>query len=58
MLYDEKMVAPFPKGTFANMDAVLKDGEARTDLVRTAVEREIEHRRSSKKPKGAADKAK
>jgi hypothetical protein len=44
----EIMGAPFPKGTLARMDAVLRGKEDRTDLVREAVERELKRR--EKKP--------
>lgn len=43
-LYPETMLARFPKGTSARMDAVLRPKERRADLVRTAVERELNHR--------------
>jgi hypothetical protein len=51
--WHEVMGAPFPKGTFARMDAVLKTskdgkGEDRTDFVREAVEREIARRQKAK----------
>jgi metal-responsive CopG/Arc/MetJ family transcriptional regulator len=51
--WHEIMGAPFPKGTFARMDAVLKkDGkEDRTDLVREAVERELERREKAQQRK-------
>jgi hypothetical protein len=52
----EIMGAPFPKGTFARMDAVLRkneDGkEDRTDLVREAVEKELERREAQKRKPG------
>ncbi|MBN8978811.1 MAG: hypothetical protein J0I08_20275 [Rhizobiales bacterium] len=38
------MQARFPEGTFARIEAVLDDGEDRTDLVREAVERELTRR--------------
>jgi hypothetical protein len=43
------MQARFPKGTFARIAAVLKQFEDRTDLVREAVEREIQRREAEKK---------
>jgi hypothetical protein len=47
--WHEIMGAPFPKGTFARMDVVLKDKEDRTDLVRDAVERELKRREGTQK---------
>ena len=47
---EEQMPARFPGGTLARMDAVLKAKETRSDLLRTALERELE-RRERKKPK-------
>jgi metal-responsive CopG/Arc/MetJ family transcriptional regulator len=41
---EEQMPARLPAGTFARMDDVLKDGEKRSDFVRTAVERELKRR--------------
>lgn len=50
----ERMTAPFPAGTFAQIEAVLKDGESRTDFVRAAVACELKRRREKK----AADRKK
>ena len=44
LLWPEKMVAPFAKGTLARIDALRTDGEGRTDFIREAVEREIKRR--------------
>ena len=41
---DESMPARFPKGTLARVDAVLSSREKRADLIRIAVQREIERR--------------
>lgn len=41
---DEQMPARFPAGTLARIDAVLADGEKRSDLLREAVERELKRR--------------
>lgn len=46
--WSEDMQARFPAGTFARIEAVLEDGEDRTDLVRAAVEREIKRREKAK----------
>jgi hypothetical protein len=47
----EDMQARFPVGTFRRIEALLQDGEDRTDFVREAVERELRRRqRKSEKP--------
>jgi hypothetical protein len=38
------MTAPLPAGTFARMKAVRQKGESKTDLVRAAVEKELQRR--------------
>ncbi len=48
--WSEDMQARFPEGTFERIQAVLDDGEDRTDLIRVAVERELT-RREKEKPK-------
>ncbi len=48
-LWSEDMVARFPEGTFARIDAVLTEKEDRTDLVRQAVERELKRRERAKR---------
>lgn len=48
-LWDEDMQARFPKGTFDQIEAVLKLGESRTDFVREAVERELKRRAALRK---------
>jgi metal-responsive CopG/Arc/MetJ family transcriptional regulator len=40
----EQTPARFPEGTLERIDAVLEDGEKRSDLIREAVEREIKRR--------------
>lgn len=40
----EDMLARFPEGTFARIEAVLDATEDRTDFVRAAVDREIARR--------------
>ena len=49
----EDMGARLPKGTFAQIAAVLGPTEDRTDFVREAVERELQRReaKSKKRPK-------
>jgi metal-responsive CopG/Arc/MetJ family transcriptional regulator len=41
---DEQTPARFPAGTLARIDAVLAEGEKRSDLIREAVERELSRR--------------
>jgi hypothetical protein len=41
------MQARFPNGTFARIEAVLRDGEDRTDFVREAVEKELKRRQDA-----------
>lgn len=40
----DKMPARFPEHTFARIDAALRPGETRTDLIRAAVEAELQRR--------------
>jgi metal-responsive CopG/Arc/MetJ family transcriptional regulator len=40
----EQMPARFPEGTLERMDAVLAEGEKRSDLIREAVDRELKRR--------------
>lgn len=40
----EQTPARFPEGTLERIDAVLADGEKRSDLIREAVEREVKRR--------------
>jgi hypothetical protein len=49
----EQTPARFPLGTLARVDAALAKGEARSDFIREAVERELE-RRERAKPRGQA----
>jgi hypothetical protein len=43
-MWAEDMQSRFPEGTFNRIQAVLADGEDRTDFVREAVERELKRR--------------
>jgi hypothetical protein len=43
--WSEDMQARFPAGTFARIEAVLRENEYRMDFVREAVERELIKRR-------------
>lgn len=40
----EQTPARFPEGTLKRIDAVLSEGEKRSDLIREAVERELRRR--------------
>ena len=40
----EQIPARFPEGTLERIDAVLGDGEKRSDLIREAIERELKRR--------------
>jgi len=42
--WTEDMQARFPEGTFARIEAALREGEDRTDFVRIAVVRELRRR--------------
>jgi hypothetical protein len=47
--FSEDMRARFPKGTFDRIGKVLREGEDRTEFVRTAVEIVIRRRERKKK---------
>ena len=42
----ESMAGRFPDGTFARMDKALAEGETRSDLLRVALERELQRRKA------------
>lgn len=44
MLWPEKLTLKLPEGGTARIDAVLKEGEPRLDMIRAAVEKEIAFR--------------
>jgi hypothetical protein len=48
----EDMQARFEEGTFDRIEAVLSDGEDRTDFVRAAVERELRRRERASERSG------
>lgn len=52
-MWSEDMQARFPDGTFERIEAVLEDGEDRTDFVRGAVERELKRRERHRQSYGA-----
>lgn len=54
---EEQTPARLPAGTLARMDAVLEDGEKRSDLIREAIERELV-RRERKAPRAKTAKTK
>jgi hypothetical protein len=45
---EEQTPGRFPAGTLARMDALLGEKESRADLIRLAVERELERREKGK----------
>lgn len=57
-MWSEDMVARFPDGTFAQIDAVLDEFESRTDFLRSAVHFELQRRRELKKLLSSAGKKK
>jgi hypothetical protein len=42
--WTERLTLPLAEGTTARMDAALEAGEARVDLIRVAIERELRRR--------------
>lgn len=58
--WSEDMQSRFPEGTFDRIEAVLKEGEDRTDFVREAVERELRRRKAPEpaNPQPAKSRAK
>ncbi len=58
-LYPDKIVAPLPPGSKARIDAVLREGEDKTDFLREAVAKELRRREgrpatpSPKRPRAA-----
>lgn len=53
---DEFMSARFPAGTFARIDANLREREARSDFIRLAVDAEIARREGASGPPPAKKK--
>ena len=52
--FTEAMLARFPEGRLARIQAVLRDGETSADLVRVAVDAELRRReQTSGQPQGA-----
>lgn len=48
-LWDENINLPLAEGTKARIDAMLVEGEARLDLIREAIEREIRRRERARR---------
>lgn len=46
-LWQENLNVRLPEGAIGRMDAVLRDGEARLDMVREAIEKEVALREKS-----------
>lgn len=46
--WTEQLRLPLAEGTTARIDAVLKEGEPRLDMIREAIEREIKRRERQK----------
>lgn len=44
-LWDERILLPLATETLEQIDASLEEGEARLDLIRQAIERELKRRR-------------
>ncbi len=44
LLYPDKIIAPLPAGSLKRIEAVLQEGEDKTDLLRAAVEAELKRR--------------
>ena len=54
--FTERITLPLPEGTTGQIDALLDDGEARVDLIRDAIEREVRRRkRLPQKPTKSID---
>lgn len=49
-LWHENVRLPLPAGMKARMDAALRLGEDRTDLIREAIERELDRREAAPHP--------
>lgn len=45
-LWDERILLPLKAETLGRVDAALRDGEARLDLIREAIERELKRRKA------------
>lgn len=45
-VWDERILLPLKTDTLDRVDAALRDGEARLDLIREAIERELKRRKA------------
>ncbi len=45
-LWDERILLPLKTETLERIDTALRDGEARLDMIREAIERELRRRRA------------
>lgn len=45
-LWDERILLPLKGETLSRVDAALRDGEARLDLIREAIDRELKRRKA------------
>lgn len=45
-LWTERLTLPLNKETVERLDAALRDGEVRLDLIREAIERELKRRKA------------
>ena len=50
MEYPDRITLPLAHGVLARIDAALANGEPRLDLIRDAIERELQRRASLPKP--------
>ena len=50
MEYPDRITLPLAHGVLAKIDATLAEGEPRLDLIREAIERELQRRASLPKP--------
>lgn len=52
LLWPDKIVAPLPAGTLDRIEAVLVDGEQKTDFLREAIELHLKRRERTKRREG------
>jgi len=45
-LWDERILLPLKSDTVEQLDAALRDGETRLDLIRAAIEKELKRRKA------------
>lgn len=54
-LWAENINLTLPEGAKAKMDSLLNEGEDRLDLIRAAIDREIQLREANRSKRGAGD---